>query len=126
MDDYYAIIDPLHSTNMKTAHVFGLANGFGFSLQFFIYAAAFRLATQLIVHNKIDDPEDSFKVIFALMFAAFGVGQSTAFLPDFAKAQVAADHVLKQLASEPVINRDARSVKSAKDLKGNINFNNLK
>jgi len=123
--DYNAIIDPLHKKNLKIAHVYGIANGCGFSLQFYIYAAAFRLATDLIVHQKIDNPEDSFKVIFALMFAAFGLGQSTAFLPDYAKAQVAADNVLKQLTMQPVINEDQNSTKDARGIKGNITFENI-
>ncbi|XP_075252633.1 ATP-dependent translocase ABCB1-like isoform X1 [Convolutriloba macropyga] len=123
--DYNSIIEPLHRKNLKTAHVFGFANGLGFSLQFYIYAAAFRLATELIVEQKIDNPEDCFKVIFALMFAAFGVGQSTAFLPDYAKAQVAADHVLKQLECEPTINEDSRSTKDARGIKGTITFEDI-
>ncbi|XP_075244761.1 ATP-dependent translocase ABCB1-like isoform X2 [Convolutriloba macropyga] len=125
IDDYNAIIDPLHKKDVKLAHVFGITNGLGFSLQYFIYAAAFRLATHLIVNGKMDPPEDAFKVIFALLFAAFGVGQSTAFLPDFAKAQVAADNVLKQLATEPLIGNDSRSTKSAKNIQGNITFSDI-
>ena len=125
IDDFNAIIDPLHKKDIKLSHVYGVTNGLGFSLQYFIYAAAFRLATELIVNGKLEEPADAFKVIFALLFAAFGVGQSTAFFPDFAKAQVAAQNISTQLGLQPVIGGDSRSTKDARGLKGNIKFDNI-
>ena len=123
--DYQALVDPLHKKNFRMAFISGLANGFTNSIFFFIYAAGFRMSTWLIIKGKMKQ-EDSFKVLFSLMFASMGVGSSSAYLADFAKAQIAADRVFKQLETQPVINNDEQSTRSAKGAKGHVEFEFIK
>ena len=124
-ENYEALVNPLHKKNFKMAFVSGLANGFTNSFMFFIYAAGFRMSTWLIINNKMA-PENSFKVLFSLMLASMGVGNSTAYLADFAKAQIAANRVFKQLTSDSVINSDQQNNRPADGVQGHVEFESIK
>ncbi|XP_075238991.1 ATP-dependent translocase ABCB1-like [Convolutriloba macropyga] len=99
---FYHTLTVVHSTNMKFAHVYGLAQSFSQCMFFFIYAGAFRFAAWLIVRQQIDST-DAFRVVFALVFAATGIGQASAALQDFAKAQIATKALLDLFSLEPKI-----------------------
>ena len=123
--DYVDIVDPLHKKYTRLSHVSGIACGFALSMTYFLYAASFRLSIYLIINDKMDQ-EHSIVVIYALLFAAFGIGHSASYLPDFSKAQYAAERVLMQLDTHPVINADSRSSLPANFIRGHIEFENIR
>lgn len=50
---------------------------------------AFLIAGFLYQNGVVDDSSSIYIAIFAIIFAAMGVGQNSAFMPDMAKAKVA-------------------------------------
>ncbi|XP_063718760.1 phosphatidylcholine translocator ABCB4-like isoform X2 [Symsagittifera roscoffensis] len=100
---FFDTLTVVHEKNLKFAHVYGLAQSFSQSMFFFIYAAAFRFAAWLIARESIESM-DAFRVTFALVFAATGIGQATSALGDFAKAQLATKSLLDLFSLTPKIN----------------------
>ncbi|XP_075245466.1 ATP-dependent translocase ABCB1-like isoform X2 [Convolutriloba macropyga] len=91
-----------HKKNLCLAHVFGVAQCISQGMFYFVFAACFRFAAWLIKEGHMNSP-DAFKVIFCLVFAAYGVGQSLSLVPDYDKAKRAALSVTKLLDIIPLI-----------------------
>ncbi|XP_063712933.1 ATP-dependent translocase ABCB1-like isoform X3 [Symsagittifera roscoffensis] len=89
-----------HKKNLVMAHVFGVAQCISQGMFFFVFAATFRFSAFLITEGHMSSP-DAFRVIFCLVFAAWGVGQSMSMVPDYEKARRAALSITKLLAYEP-------------------------
>ena len=47
--------------------------------------------------------EDVFRVIIALIFGAFSIGQASAYAPNYAKAKLSANRIFSLLDREPII-----------------------
>ena len=123
--DYVDIVDPLHRKYSRLSHISGVAVGFALSMTYFLYAASFRLSVHLIINGDMEQ-ENSIVVIYALLFAAMSIGQSSSYLPEFSKAQFAAQRVFYQLASKSVINTDSRSSLPANLIRGHIQFQDIR
>lgn len=74
---------------------------------FFGYALAFRFGAFLVTldddHVLHAEFQDLFRVLFAIIFGAFAVGQASTFAPDYTKARVAANRVFALLDHTPLI-----------------------
>ena len=60
----------------------------------------FFLASILFQNSVIVDPEAVYVAIFSVIFAAAGVGNNSAYMPDMAKAKVAGAYIFDILDSD--------------------------
>ncbi|CAK8673196.1 unnamed protein product [Clavelina lepadiformis] len=80
----------------------GIIYGFTQSTILFACAAAFSVATNSIVSGDAN-PAGVFIAVLALLFGAFGIGQNSAFLPDFLEARTASARMMALLDRTPTI-----------------------
>ncbi|XP_076821326.1 phosphatidylcholine translocator ABCB4-like isoform X2 [Clavelina lepadiformis] len=80
----------------------GIIYGFSQSTILFGCAAAFAVATDSILSGDAN-PAGVFIAVIALLFGAFGVGQNSAFLPDFLEARTASARMMALLDRTPTI-----------------------
>lgn len=55
----------------------------------FVEGFTFWIAGILYANNQIDEPKGIYIAIMSIVFAAMGVGQNSAFMPDLGKAKLA-------------------------------------
>ena len=72
-----------------------------------MYAVIYRFGAFQVTRDSDDIAhasfEDVFRVIIALIFGAFSVGQASAFAPNYAKAKLSANRIFALLDREPII-----------------------
>ena len=108
---YPFIFPPSFSSLSRTSIIFhhleGAAYGMSQGMIFFGYALAFRFGAFLVTldsdHVLHAEFQDLFRVLFAIVFGAFAVGQASTFAPDYSKARVAANRVFALLDHVPLI-----------------------
>lgn len=74
---------------------------------FFGYVIAFRFGAFLVTLDKDNflhtEFQNLFRVLFAIVFGAFAVGQASAFTQDYTKARVSANRIFAMLDRVPLI-----------------------
>ncbi|CAK8684913.1 unnamed protein product [Clavelina lepadiformis] len=120
-----AIVFP-YKKSIRKAYVYGITFGFSQCIAFFAYAGTFRFGAWLVVNGHIQDPENVFKVLMAVIFGAFAVGQTSSFAPDYAQAKISAARMLKLLDRVPFIDSYSTKGDSPKYFNGSIDFHDVK
>uniref|UniRef100_H2YJX0 Bile salt export pump n=1 Tax=Ciona savignyi TaxID=51511 RepID=H2YJX0_CIOSA len=111
--------------SVRKAHVYGITFGFSQCIVFFAYAATFRFGAWLVEENLMTF-NNVFKVLMAVIFGAFAVGQTSSFAPDYAAAKIAATRLFKLLDKVPTIDSENKSGDKPKTTEGNVDFNSIK
>ncbi|ESO02187.1 hypothetical protein HELRODRAFT_188615 [Helobdella robusta] len=120
-NDYYNSLIGPHKSNMKKAHIYGLAFSFSQSLIFFAYSAIFRLGAYLIEHKYLEY-ENMYIVFGAIIFGAMALGQASQFAPDYAKAKASIGRVFKLLDSQPSIDIYSEGGAKPTSCQGTVEF----
>lgn len=86
----------------KQAYIYSIVFALSQAVIYMMYAGAFRFGAYLI---EIGDmaPTDVYRVFFALAFCAASVGQTSAYLQDYAKAKLAASLMFQLIDKKPDI-----------------------
>lgn len=66
----------------------------------FVEGLMFWIAAILFANNQISEPKAIYIAIFSIVFAAMGVGQNSAFMPDLGKAKLSGASVFEILDSK--------------------------
>uniref|UniRef100_F6URM6 Multidrug resistance protein 1A n=1 Tax=Ciona intestinalis TaxID=7719 RepID=F6URM6_CIOIN len=129
-DNYRDALILPQKKSMRKAHVYGITFGFSQCIVFFAYAATFRFGAWLVDQNLMTF-NNVFKVLMAVIFGAFAVGQTSSFAPDYAAAKIAASRLFKLFDRKPSIdsyNKGGATPVSVniKSTDGNLDFKSLK
>ncbi|XP_068114232.1 ATP-dependent translocase ABCB1-like [Hyperolius riggenbachi] len=114
-----------YKDSLKKAPLYGITYGVSQSINFFVNAAIFRFGAWLIAHCYTQF-ENVFIVFAAVMFAALNVGQSTSAAPDFGKARVSAQKIMKLLDRKPAIDSYSEDGEKLSVFEGNLEFQDIK
>ncbi|KAK3105070.1 hypothetical protein FSP39_016614 [Pinctada imbricata] len=114
---------PLRS-NVKQAQLYGLAYGFSQSVIFAMYGGAFRFGAWQVSLGEME-PENVYKVFFAIAFTGITIGQASSFLPDYSKAKHAAALIFKVLDTVPPIDIYSQKGTYLERVVGSITFRNV-
>ncbi|RKP10199.1 P-loop containing nucleoside triphosphate hydrolase protein [Thamnocephalis sphaerospora] len=102
---------------------------FGFAMSqsviFFVYALALYYGSVLVKSGEYT-VLDMMQVIFAVIFSAMAVGQSASFLPDVAKARLAAVEIFEMLDRVSSIDPTSASGKSVDKFTGMVTARNVR
>ncbi|XP_069815835.1 ATP-dependent translocase ABCB1-like [Dendropsophus ebraccatus] len=110
-----------HRNSIRTAHAQGFLYGLSQSIMFFTYAAAFQFGAFLVQKGYMMF-DNVFLIFTAIVFGATVLGQTSSFAPDYAKAKVAAAHILSLLERTPLIDSDSTDGHKPESCDGNIVF----
>lgn len=110
---------------LAKAPIYGLTYGMSQSINFFVNAAVFRFGAWLIAHCYTQF-ENVFIVFSAIIFAAMNVGQSTSLAPDFGKARVSAQRIMKLLERKPTIDSYSEEGEKPSGFEGTLEFQDIK
>ncbi|RDD41014.1 Phosphatidylcholine translocator ABCB4, partial [Trichoplax sp. H2] len=106
------------------AHIYGLAYGFSQAIIFFTYAGAFRFGAYLVANNEMTFV-DMFKVFSAIVFGAFTLGETSTFVPNYAKAKQSAARLFAILERESKINVENEGGERTNENDTTIKFENV-
>uniref|UniRef100_A0A671LL31 ATP-binding cassette sub-family B member 5 n=1 Tax=Sinocyclocheilus anshuiensis TaxID=1608454 RepID=A0A671LL31_9TELE len=109
----------------KKAHVFGLTFSFSQAMIYFAYAGCFKFGSWLI-EQKLMTFEGVFLVISAVVYGAMAVGEANSFTPNYAKAKVAASHVLMLIDRVPAIDNASEDGDKPDKFEGNVSFEDVR
>eukprot|EP00079_Xenopus_tropicalis_P037616 XP_017951387.1 PREDICTED: multidrug resistance protein 1-like [Xenopus tropicalis] len=115
---------PYKETIVK-APLYGFTYAISQCMNFFVNAAVFRFGAWLIAHCYLQF-ENVFIVFSAIIFAAMNVGQSTSLAPDFGKARVSAQRIMKLLERKPQIDSYSEDGDKLSSFDGNLEFRDVK
>nr|XP_039263789.1 ATP-dependent translocase ABCB1-like isoform X2 [Styela clava] len=96
-----ALVFPFSKSQQK-ALFYGVSFGFSQCIVFFAYAATFRYGAYL-VEEGVMSFDNVYKVLMAVIFGAFAVGQTSSFAPDYAQAKISTNRLFKLLDRVPEI-----------------------
>lgn len=85
---------------LKKAITSGFFQGLGQGIVLGVYGLVFYLAAVLKVKVYDSSPADIFISIFAIVFAAVGMGNNSALMPDMAKAKNAGANIFEIIESQ--------------------------
>ncbi|XP_071841103.1 ATP-dependent translocase ABCB1-like isoform X2 [Apostichopus japonicus] len=108
----------------RNTQLYGIAFALSQGMIFWIYAAAFRFGGYLVYKGEMA-PDDVFKVVFGVAFAGVSLGQSSAFLPDFAKAKHSASLLINLFNTEPQIDNYSTQGKRPASITGDITYSGI-
>ncbi|XP_071479160.1 ATP-dependent translocase ABCB1-like [Diadema antillarum] len=115
---------PFVQSQVNTQY-YGVAFAITQGMVFFLYAGAFRFGGWLVYQGEML-PDEVFKVVFGIAFAGISLGQSSAFLPDYAKARHSANLIMNLFATQPLIDNYSKEGLKPQRLEGEIKYSNLK
>ncbi|XP_069683361.1 ATP-dependent translocase ABCB1-like isoform X3 [Periplaneta americana] len=104
----------------KQALWFGLTCALSQGLVYFMYAVSFRFGAYLIENNDMT-AIDIYRVFFALAFSAQSIGQTTAYMQDYTRAQIAAQNLFHLVDHEP----DTVPDTAKPEIQGHITFSGV-
>nr|CAB3219616.1 multidrug resistance protein 1A-like [Phallusia mammillata] len=115
---------PYEKAKRKT-YVYGVTFGFSQAIVFFAYAATFRFGAWLVEECLLDF-QNVFKVLMAVIFGAFAVGQTSSFAPNLADAKIAATRMFKLFDRVPEIDSYSEDGKSPKSTNSKVDYSKVK
>ncbi|XP_068114235.1 ATP-dependent translocase ABCB1-like [Hyperolius riggenbachi] len=110
---------------LAKAPLYGFTYGLSQSINFFVNAAVFRFGAWLIAHCY-STFENVFIVFSAVIFAAMNVGQTSTLAPDFGKAKVSAQRIMKLLERRPAIDSYSENGEKLSAFEGNLEFQEVR
>merc|ERR1712136_609663 len=122
-EKYCKKLEVPYKMSIKKDITFGFAFGFSQAVAFFAYAAVFRFGAWLVVVGRMTF-DNVFKVLMAILFGAFSIGQASSFVPDYATAQVAAARIFRLFNKIPKIDNYDESGDKPDNSEGMLEFNN--
>ncbi|KAG8435252.1 hypothetical protein GDO86_013268 [Hymenochirus boettgeri] len=114
-----------YKESLVKAPLYGFTYGVSQSLNYFINAAVFRFGAWLIAHCYTAF-ENVFIVFSAIIFAAMNVGQTSSLAPDFGKAKVSSQRIMKLLRRKPLIDSYSEDGDKLSSFDGNLEFRDVK
>ncbi|XP_075697538.1 ATP-dependent translocase ABCB1-like isoform X2 [Rhinoderma darwinii] len=124
-DKYNESLSGPYKDSLAKAPLYGFTYAVSQSINFFVNAAVFRFGAWLIAHCYTQF-ENVFIVFSAIIFAAMNVGQSTSLAPDFGKARVSAQRMMKLLERKPAIDSYSEDGEKPSEFEGNLEFQGIK
>ncbi|KAM3913524.1 ATP-dependent translocase ABCB1-like [Leptodactylus fuscus] len=124
-DRYNESLSGPYKDSLSKAPLYGFTYALSQSINFFVNAAVFRFGAWLIAHCYTQF-ENVFIVFSAIIFAAMNVGQSTSLAPDFGKARVSAQRIMKLLERQPAIDSYSEEGEKPSHFEGNLEFKDIK
>ncbi|CAG9460904.1 unnamed protein product [Pedinophyceae sp. YPF-701] len=102
MDLYRGMLVEPGKLVQKHGYIKGIGFGYSQAIMYAMYAIAFYFAVYLIEEGRVD-LEDILKALFAVIFAAIGLGQAQMAFPDLGKAMGAVKHVFTALDRKSLV-----------------------
>ena len=103
----------------------GIIYGCSIFITFAIYALSYFVGILFLERGEVDF-KHLYCSIYALMFAAFGSGSASQYMPDVGKAKNAARGIYEILDEEPKITNNEKAItKNFDDIQGNIEFKDI-
>ncbi|KAM4030758.1 ATP-dependent translocase ABCB1-like isoform 2-T3 [Anomaloglossus baeobatrachus] len=124
-DLYNESLSGPYKDSLAKAPLYGFTYAISQSINYFVNAAVFRFGAWLIAHCYTQF-ENVFIVFSAIIFAAMNVGQSTSLAPDFGKARVSAQRIMKLLERQPAIDSYCEDGEKPNEFEGNLEFQDIK
>ncbi|KAG8552277.1 hypothetical protein GDO81_004465 [Engystomops pustulosus] len=124
-EKYNVSLSGPYKDSLAKAPLYGFTYALSQSINYFVNAAVFRFGAWLIAHC-FTEFENVFIVFSAIIFAAMNVGQSTSLAPDFGKARVSAQRIMKLLERKPAIDSYSEDGEKPNDFEGNLEFQDIK
>ncbi|KAM4702863.1 ATP-dependent translocase ABCB1-like [Rhinophrynus dorsalis] len=122
---YNASLAGPYKDALVKAPIYGVTYAISQSINYFVNAAVFRFGSWLIAHCYTQF-ENVFIVFSAVIFAAMNVGQSTSLAPDFGKARVSSQRIMKLLERKPAIDSYSEEGDQLSSFDGNLEFKDVK
>ncbi|XP_075072541.1 ATP-dependent translocase ABCB1-like [Mixophyes fleayi] len=114
-----------YQDSLAKAPLYGATYAISQSVNYFVNAAVFRFGAWLIAHC-FSAFENVFIVFSAIIFAAMNVGQTTSLAPDFGKATISAQRIMKLLDRKPAIDSYSEDGEKLSAFEGNLEFQDIK
>lgn len=121
---YAAAMEGPYKSAITKSIRFGFTFGFSQSMMFFAYAGAFRFGGWLVTDHDLPF-KNVFSALMAVIFGAMSAGQATAFVPDYALAQVAASRLFRLFDRTPSIDAYNEDGDKPDKPEGKFSFDNV-
>ncbi|CAF1393317.1 unnamed protein product [Rotaria sp. Silwood1] len=123
-DQYSQIIDTIHRSSIKRAHILGILFSLANAAIYFAIAAFVSYATFLFDKGTVSF-ENMFMVLNAVLLAAHTISEELALFPDYGKAIEAAENIFKLLKRKPTIDNESKDGLEITDFTGQLDFEDV-
>ncbi|CAG11905.1 unnamed protein product [Tetraodon nigroviridis] len=113
------------TNSRKKANIYGLTYSFCQAMIFFVYAASFRFGAWLIEAGRMT-MEGVFLVVMTILYGAMAVGEANTYAPNYAKAKLAASHLMMLIYRKPLVDNLSEEGASPEKYDGNVLFEHVK
>ncbi|CAF3853721.1 unnamed protein product [Rotaria sp. Silwood1] len=120
-DQYSQIIDTIHRSSIKRAHILGILFSLANAAIYFAIAAFLSYGTILFENGTVSF-ENGFMVLNTVIFAARAIGQD---FPDYGKAIEAAENIFELLNRKPTIDNESKDGLEITDFTGQLDFEDV-
>ena len=100
VDKFGEKLDELNVVNAKKYMTTSILTGMSKAMIMFVEGLIFYFAALLFQDGQVQSGRAVFTAIFSIIFAAMGVGQNSAFMPDMAKAKVSGAGIFDIIESQ--------------------------
>ncbi|XP_052821017.1 ATP-dependent translocase ABCB1-like isoform X1 [Mya arenaria] len=121
---YTSYLETPYRTKLRMTQLQAFGFGFSSGIVFFLYAGCFRFGAYMVTLGQMQ-PDDVFKVFFAIAFTGLVLGQVSSFLPDYSKAATAGGMIFKILDTIPAIDVSSERGQYLSDTSGNVEFRGI-
>ncbi|RKP09249.1 P-loop containing nucleoside triphosphate hydrolase protein [Thamnocephalis sphaerospora] len=116
---YSSAIEGPHAMSVRTAFVSAVTFAASQCLLFFIYSVALYYGSRLVLDGEYD-VQKMMQVMFAVIFSAMAVSQTSGFAPDIAKARIAAVEIFELLDRVSAIDPTNQEGKTVSNFTGEV------